>query len=217
MSNAPVSLRAFLHLVAPHVPAAPELAITFALRMAARDFCERTKCWRFRTTQVLTADEPAIVVPSYATVHEIEYIRWEGRDLTAIDWQVSQTSNITGADPQYFTQATPNTLAVVPYADGDVALSMFLKPRAERSFGQGVDGKIVDSFDQVPTFLLTQHAELLAHGALKRLFLTGAVAYANPDLGAYHGAEYERQVAPLARAYLRGQQGAPVRSKTHWF
>ena len=217
MSNTPVSLRAFLHLVAPHVPAAPELAITFALRMAAREFCERTKCWRHRATQDLTEDEPVIIVPSYATVHEIEYIKRGGLDLIALPWADAQALTVTEGRPVYFTQPTPNVLSIVPYEDGEVDLSMFLKPRAERTFSQGADGKIVDAYDQVPTFLLSQHAETIAHGALQRLFLTASTAYANPDLAAYHGAQFRRQTDDAVTAYFKGQQGAKMRSRTYWY
>jgi hypothetical protein len=115
---ATIPLDRFLPLVMPHCPGAPEFVATRNLRLAAIEFCERTRCWRHLTTATITGDGQAIAAPAYAAIHLIEDATWEdGQRLTPIqfsDVDEEAAANATDAPPAYITQAEYNTIRVIP-------------------------------------------------------------------------------------------------------
>lgn len=127
---ATVPLRALLNLVRPHIPQAPDYMAAHHLRLAAIEFCERTKCWRHIVTKPdHLAGETDLEIPDYASLHEIEFAEIDGLPLTPVAFtDVTVREYDKGAHPRYITQTEPNLLTILPDADGAVTVSMFLKP-----------------------------------------------------------------------------------------
>lgn len=205
----------FLHIALPFARQCPEPVVEQMLRFAAIDFCERTRCWRHITTQALTGQGPAVVAPVYATIHEFETAYHEGCELTPTQFSDVAHDHLTdvsgGGTPRYITQVSPNTVSIYPYADGDLRLTLFLKPRFGQSFGQDSADPMHDSYNVVPEFLFIQHAETIAHGALARIKKIPEQSYTDYAEAANHAAEFERQVSAKFVSNIRGQQRAPVR------
>lgn len=219
---AQISLRQFLPLVLPVAPECPEPVATFNLRLSAIEFCERTRCWRHVTTQTLTQNDSVVVAPDYATIHLFEQARMGGLELTPIAYTDLTQSELTAEGaPRHVTQVGDNRVSVIPYQDGDLTLSLFLKPRFGQDFTNSGDtpvpGLMQDYFDQVPDFLLHQHGETIAEGALARIFDQPAASYHNPARAQGHRARFNERAVHNFSQHLRGQQRSPVRTKTAWF
>lgn len=216
---ATIQLDRFLPLVSPHCPGAPEFTVTRNLRLAAIEFCERTRCWRHLTTVAITTDGQAIAAPAYAAIHLIERATWEdGTDLDPVqfsDVDEQAATEATGTPPRYITQAEYNTVRVLPpQTTGDLSLSLFLKPVNGEQFAPApVGGGTRDALDVVPEFLWTMHAEPIASGAVARILMQPEKPWTNPSLAAVHMQRFETAMDTHFAASLRGQHRAPVRTR----
>lgn len=219
MAVTPISLRQFLPLVLPVAARCPEPVATFNLRLAAIEFCERTLCWRHVTDQVMTGNSPVIVAPAYATIHKFEHVRFGDADLTPIAYTDVDQGDLSGSGfPHYVTQVDDNAVTVLPYQNGTLHLSMFLKPRQGQDFANpDTPGIMQDYYDQVPDFLLHQHGEVIAEGALARIYDHPDAVYYDPRRAAIHRDRFDRRAISLFSRYQRGQQRAPIRTTTQWF
>lgn len=216
MSDAPINLRTLLPLVMPYVPTCPEILATYTMRLAAREFCERTSCWRYVVTQTLTVNSPEIAVPAYAAVHKIESAYFGSQALAPaayVDYAMDALPVST--TPMFVTQPNPDVLTILPFQAGDVKLTLILKPRLENAFSTNAALQIEDSFDRVPTFMRDHYGEIIAAGALARLFLHKQ-DYGDPQMAAVKQGEFERGINANSFGAFQGQQRAPIRSKTSW-
>lgn len=218
MTTATTPLDRFLPLVTPHCPGVPEFTVTRNLRLAAIEFCERTRCWRHMATVAISGDGQAVAAPPYAAIHEIERATWE--DGTVLDpVQFSDVderamAEAAGGPPQNVTQAQYNTVRVLPpQTGGDLKLSLFLKPVNGEQFTPLWEGVTRDALDVVPEFMWTMHAEPIAAGAVSRILLQPEKPWTNPALAAAHLARFERAMDTHFAASLRGQQRARVRTR----
>lgn len=218
MSNDPINLSAFLPLVLPYAPGCADLVATYNLRLAAIEFCEKTRCWRYNTEEEVDDAQPLISIPEFSTVSAFEYAYFEGQKLTPaalVDIEAMGLSE--EGTPQYITQEAPNTLRLAPFAEGTLKIGLFLKPRMGSAYAANADGAMENSYDRVPTFMYFSHAEALASGALSRLLTQPKTPYFNPDLAAYHAVKFKGAINDAMGQSLSGDQRAPIRSKTSWF
>ncbi len=214
-------LTEFMPLLMPNCPACPEPVAEQALRLAAAEFCERTRCWRHITERTIRRSESCIVAPEYATIHEIENASFDGLPLTPTQFSDVDLGAEAQGDgtPQYITQSGPDRLIVMPFREGRLTISLFLKPRV------GTDGLVLDTYgqdtddpaNQVPEFLFTQHAETLVNGALWRILSLPGQPYSNPTRAAECLAMFERKVDGHFAMNIRGQHRAPARSRPVYF
>lgn len=214
-----VPLLQFQHLVRPHVPSAPVPMIEQTLRLAAIEFCERARAWRQISTVTLTRQGQAIVCPSFASIFEIENAEWgEGVHLTPTQYSdLSQAEFSENATPEYITQVTPDTVSVVPFQEGKLVLSVFLRPRHDREFETNDKGLPEDIYARVPTFLYTQHAEAISFGALARLFIMPGKDWSSAELSGYYRALFTEACDSHFTSNLDGQHNAPLRADAQWF
>ena len=215
-----VSLREFLPLVLPYVTGCAEIVATYNLRLSAIEFCERTLCWRHVTTQDLAANGEAVVCPDYATIHKFERVRFGEVDLTPIAFtDVPHSHEIAQGFPEHVTQVNDNTITVLPFQPGTLNLSLFLKPRFGSNFTHDdvKDQPMQDYYDQVPAFLLHQHGETIALGALGRLLNQPAASYFNPAKANSYAKQFRERATEKFSEGLRGQQRAKLRTRTVWF
>ena len=212
-----IALDAFLPLVMPHCPGVPEFVATRNLRMAAIEFCERTRCWRHLASVQIGQDGQAIAAPCFAAIHLIERATFEdGRDLVPIqfsDVDEGAVQEAVGGHPAYITQSRYDTVRVIPFQPGRLDLSLFLKPVNGESFGFSQGGVVRDHYDQIPEFMWTMHAEPIASGAISRILTQPDKPWTNPQLAAPHAARFEAAMNTHFGASVRGQHRARHRTR----
>ncbi len=219
-----LALHKFLPLLLPNVPACPEPVAEQALRLAAAEFCERTRCWRHVTKRTVRRSENIIVAPDYAAIFEIETAAFDGVDLIATQFSDIQLGEDDGNGfPKYVTQSGPDRLDLLPFQEGTLVLSLFLKPRVgveslyESTYSTPGSGDYDDPADVVPAFLFTQHAETITFGALDRIMNLPGQSYSNPARAGSYKLMFERRVDTHFASNVRGQQRAPARTRPSYY
>ncbi|SDX73960.1 hypothetical protein [Roseicitreum antarcticum] len=220
---APIRIAQFLPYVMPHAPGAPDIVAEKYIRMAAIEFCERTRCWRHLISVDLTDQTTeAMIAPYYAAIHEIEYASFtsefsQKRALTPTqfsDVSKEYRPSLETGQPEYVTQTNPNHVTVLPLAAGTLELSVFLKPRMGQQFGPGELGDpIQDDFNVVPDFLLTQWGEAVACGALSKLLMVPQQRWTDPKMGGFYLTKFERACDKHFSQSIRGQQRKAKRTR----
>lgn len=201
----------FYRFIKPGCIGAPEPLIDSCILKAAIEFCERTRMWRVIETVTITGNDP-IVAPADAAILKLEDVRFEGRQLEPIS--VSDLNNlypdqdwatITQEQPRYITQLTPNTMMLVPSPPvaGEVKLTMQLKPS--------------QTTEQLPDFIFDLYQQVIADGALAEILATPGQSYTNPDMAGVYSARFQQKLDALSILSVRGQHGAPVRTKPSYF
>lgn len=222
-----VPLSQFLPLMRPHLPSLPVPLAELQLRLAAIEFCERTRCWRSLIDVTFTGENhQAIVAPDYAAIHDFEFAVFESDDISRRSLTPTQYSEIApegltlyeGSAPDHITQVTPNTVTIFPFAAGTVSLSLFLKPRHGQDFANAANtAPAQDYLNQVPDFLLTQWGEAIAAGALARAFAIPKAEWTNGNLAAMHLARFERYCDTSFAHQIKGQHRARKRMIPQFF
>ncbi|HEV8034387.1 hypothetical protein [Yoonia sp.] len=221
MSSTLIHLRKFLPLVLPHAPGCSDFVATFNLRIAAIEFCERTLCWRHISNVTLNKDGKALTAPPYAAIHKIESATFDD-EIALEPLQYSHVdeaafAETAGATPQYITQAEYNKVRVLPYREGKLSLSLFLKPVNGSEMIEDFDGMVSDAYDVVPEFIYTMHAEAIAAGALSRLLVQPNKPWANPQAAMMWGQKATDAMETHFTANITGQHRARRRTKYHDF
>lgn len=205
MSDGMRDLSDFLSYVLPHAPACPEPVAVQYLRVAATEWCERTRCWR-ETDELPTAayEIEVLCVPPFSSLHEIEAAWFDGRPLTPKSFHEAWPDDRgdTGARPRWITQAQPNTVRLIPRGTGTLRISMFLKPAPDA--------------DVVPGFLFDQWVQPLADGALARILALPDPAYANPTAAVVYRSAFDAAANRNFAANIRGQQRASSRARAQF-
>lgn len=215
----PLHLGAFLPMVLPHAPGVPEPVACFNLRLAAVEFCERTRCWRHVHKVTVTGPTRFIVAPSYSAIHEIEFADLDGNPLDPIPFADIAAEAAQHPEPgaaRYITQAAPNAVTLYPWRPGLLHVGLILKPSGGFEFGGNAADPLEDAYDFVPDFLLSQHGEAIAHGALARVLAIPGEAWSDAARSAYYLARFNERMDRFFAANMRGQQRAPLRTRPVW-
>lgn len=220
MVTATTRIGAFLPFVLPHLTAAPRPLVELSLRQAAIEFCERTKEWRHIISAAVTEQKATPAAPTYSAIHQIESATLDGIQLTPISFTEVLTDDLSGSQdqgqPKYITQSTPNEVQVYPFSPGTLRMSVILKPRAGQLFGTDPADPLHDAYNVVPDFLLTQHGETIAYGALARMFIIPGEAWTDADRANFYRVEFEKRTKASQAVSIKGQQRAPIRTKPVW-
>ena len=171
-----IPIESFIPLVTVHASEAPHPVVEQQIRLAAIEFCERTRCWRhvFRR-EVSCPGGPIRIIPPYATIFEFEFAYFNDAALTPTqltDIDFEPTQDDTGED---------------------------------------------DDLNMLPDFMLVQHAETIARGALARILAIPGQTYTDMARAGAYAADFRDRMDTRFNTGLRGQQRAPARSKTHSF
>lgn len=229
------SLRDLLPLVTPLLPGCSDIQALQALRLSAIDWCERTRCWRFAVEpgvatyiitpetlidsgQTISIEANYIAAPAYGVVHEIEHVHVDGEPVSPVVYtDVVPLGIDAGSSARYMTQIRPGTLLLYPALDGEITLSLYLKPRPPHEHAYTVAaGLVLDAYDELPAEVVGHHSEPIAWGALSRLYLQAAEPWADAALAAlYEGKVTDRADTQAVKA-IRGQQRAPLRARVQW-
>lgn len=211
----------FLPLVMPHCATAPRPTVEQYLRLAAIEWCERTRCWRHAAQFAIDEANEVIVAPDYATVHEIETAYFNNTTPLS-PTQFSSFSPDDFADqgsPQYITQSAPNTISILPFTAGTLNLSLFLKPRSGTEYGTNPADPLQDKYNVVPEHLFIQSAEAIAEGALARLLALPAESaeWSNPKMAMYYRQRFDEACDRKFNSHIKGQHRARKRTRANWF
>jgi len=213
--------KALLPLLLPYVPGCSDYLAEQSLRLAAIDFCERTRIWREMLTVTFDGQNEAVVTPGYAALHEIEVATFDsdatGEVLLHALRFMATTPDERGTDvtgtPRYITQASHNSISLIPYAEGVVSISAILKPLAMPMFGVSGQTTLQAIQNVIPTFIAQQYGQWLAHGAAWRIMSMPQAGFTDPNRAAEHFAHFERGALMNTNASVRGQLKAPVRTR----
>ncbi len=186
-------------------PNVSDLVAQRCIIAAARQFCDRLRLWRENDQFPITApDMQGISTYRDADIVSIESATLDDRPLVPkpIAWLDEncpgwsfETENVGSA--RYVTQLEPNTVTVVPRTTGTMKIRTVLKPAR-------------DAYT-LPAFLLHDYGEVISRGAAG-MILTEPNSD-NPQLGLDHRAWFEGKLDNLAVKGLKGQQGAPLRTR----
>lgn len=219
MATSLINLNAFLPLVRPHAPGAALPSLTQALRLAAIEFCEQTRCWRHKTTLTVTRQDYPVVAPAYSEIHEIERAEFEGgvyltpaeySDLSFDDFEEDGV-------PSIITQQGPNTVSILPFQEGKLTCSVFLKPKHGDLYETDTNDRTENWYDTVPDFMLSRYGEAIAAGAASRVLMLPQQTFSDVNMAAVHRAKFDQAIDRVNSANLRGQHRARPRSHASWF
>jgi hypothetical protein len=220
MPLATTPLSKLLPLVIPYAPGCSEFYAEQQLRLASSEFCERTRMWREITTLSITGQDEPLSTHAYANIHEIESAEWEdGTPLEPVRFAALMADDldetVTG-QPAYITQGSANTVSVVPFATGDVRLTLILKPQSGPEFG--VDGATTKQAIQnvIPEFMFQQYGDHIASGALARVLMTPKTEFYDPNRAGLYAQKFESACTSNFNEHIRGQQRAQVRARSSW-
>ncbi|EDM71052.1 hypothetical protein RAZWK3B_16685 [Roseobacter sp. AzwK-3b] len=216
-----IALDKMLPLVLPYAPGVPDNVATYNLRLAAIEFCERTRCWRHITTITLRRDGQAVAAPPYAAIHEIEKAVFNNETtlepLQYSDVDDTQLGAPNEAPPKYITQSEYDTIRILPFQEGTLEVSMFLKPVFGSEIEIGDEGEVVDAYDVIPEFIYKAHAEQIAAGALARLLAQPDKPWTNIQVSMMWGQRFNDLADAKFSVNLTGQHRARRRTKYHDF
>jgi hypothetical protein len=202
-------IEALLPRVLRHAPACPEVLALSYLRDAAKEFCRRTKLWRLSDSIELPAEgEDILCAPQGSFILKIVAARIEGASLTPVttSWldldRPGWRDDEAGSGARYVTQTAPDTIRVVPIQEGTLLFELVLSP--------------TDAADQLPDFMVDQHAEVIANGAAGKMLKTPS-DFANPQLGEDFEQQFKGELDRLSISARKGQQNAPLRTRGSYF
>jgi|GEM_PF-993873 len=220
MSYPNTPLSTLLPYVLPHVPGCPDPVAEFELRMAAIEFCERTRCWRHMVQVEIASNNRTIIAPSFSQIHEFEEATHNGLKLTPSLWTEGDPDELSGQVreglPQFITQFAPGQVSIRPFRAGTLRVSAFLKPCHGNAFGYDIEDPLRDAYNTIPAFMRDQYADALAKGALARLHGLPEERFTDPNRSAEARAYFNLACDSAFAANLKGQQRAPIRTKTNW-
>lgn len=225
-----IPISSFLPLITIHASAVPHPVAEQQTRLAAIEFCERTRCWRHMIRRQIDVFDggcgsPSIrLMPPYATIFEWEFAYFNEAKLTPmqfsdVDFTQRDSGDITGP-PTHITQTEPGLVALIPPPDasGGLYMSVFLKPIGSDEWSGGTyDMDEDDDLNVLPDFLLTHHAESIARGALARILAIPGQTYTDMPRAAAYAADFHDRMDHRFNNNLRGQQRAPARARPHNF
>lgn len=214
-----ISLTAFLPLLKAWAPAVPNPVALQFLRLAAREFCKDTRCWRERLTVDVT-ENPFTIGPDYTTVVAVQDAMFGDREITPgiLSDIAINTLDETGQPDRLFQIEDEGAFWLHPFTAGDLDVIVFLAPQAGPQFGSDGDGGTHQANQVlVPDALFHEHADSIAAGALGHLLTLPNQSYTNGELALFHMARFEKAKTAMKGKELKGKQRAPTRARASFF
>ena len=182
-----------IDLVSPYVLGCPSPQIKLAIIESARQFCERTKCWKENAsagvTSVGVTDYP-ITLPDQSEDVALEGVTIDGRDLTL------GISSGSASDPTFYASPGWGSVRITPtptVAGKVIVASLALQPAATAT--------------QLPDLLVGRYGASIADGAIGRLMAQPGKQWSNPQLSAFYTQRFE---IAADKGYIAQVQGRAV-------
>lgn len=215
---ATINLTAFLSLVTPYAPGVAQVTATQAIRKAAIEFCEETRIWRHTSTNPINRQHYPIRHPVYATIHEIERAEFNGVPLMPERYDAFDLKDFEDmAQPRHFTQREPGSICILPFEAGTLVCTLILKPINAELYDIDGQDRPQNYYDTVPDYLMSQHGEAIAAGALARLLMMPKQEFTNPQLAQAFGMQFRAAIDRSKYTNVTGQQRAKRRTVASWF
>lgn len=203
-------LDSLLPLVLPFATNCPEPTAISNLRLAARDFCQRTKIWREGQTVALTVPpgQVTLVAPAQAVLLDLDRVDWAGKPVDQITWdefrdQHPEWETATGRPCAIAQEMIGGPFLISPVDAGDLKVWAYWMPSRTAT--------------SIPDFLAERFAERLADGALSYILRLPDEPYTNPTEAATRAAVFNACVASHVSFSEMGQQRAALRTRPSFF
>lgn len=206
----------FYDLVTPELPGITTDMLDYQLRQVARDFCEKTSCWRLpfddvsliasQATYDLEPSEPQSAVVRLVSLTLGTQLLWQSDEPHA-DPQRSHCNVVT---PKYDRTAPPFTLSPDLL---EITLATNEVPTAALAAGMHVIGAMKPSINAtaLPDFLLSQYSEAMRFGTLSRLMVMAKKPWTDRALASVYAFEWGKAVNFSAYQAQVGNTRAPLR------
>lgn len=205
------SIDELLPEVLVYVPNAPDIVAHRYIREAARKLCHDARILRRNVVLVVKAGG-AQVFPTLVDVEfvQIETARINGHvlDHVTTEWLDANSPpnwdyGPDGVTARYITQLTPDTVSLVPNEKGNLIMRCVFQPSRNCLT---IDAELVDLYGTV-----------IGRGAAAQMLMLPGADFANPNLGMAMYSEFMAKVSSLKIETVKGQQGAPLRTRGVWF
>jgi hypothetical protein len=176
-----------------HIPEVPSFVAQREILRSAREFCEKTRAWRYTFDLPTTADEPLYDLVSEANLTNVELVDvvsiknsdggepLKPKTFAWLDTNLSDWRDETATDAQYYVLNSNNVIRLVYTPDATTTakyhVRMSLKPLLT---SDSVDDVVENKYD-----------EFIIHGALSRLYFIPRKPWSDVRLGAYHREQFE--------------------------
>lgn len=206
-----ISFDEFLTEVLPDVNGCPDPSAINAVRNAAIEFCTRGNVWKvemeiFQTESGVIAydlDSPvngARIIQVMAAF--LDGMEIKPRTEDSLDAGMPGWRTIAGK-PTFFFQPTPELISLASVPDGTYTVSGIVALCPTRKAG-GIE-----------RFIYEQYLDVIASGAKARLMMMPGVPWSNPELAAFHDAQFNTGVAAGNVEAARGFSRAPIRTTSY--
>lgn len=201
-------LDVFLPYIMPKALGCNEPAAFQAIRLAAIEFCERTRLWRDSDSFAVAPGSCKVVcAPEGAQLFEIESARFDEQQLDPVaiqylDREVPGWRTKDEGQPKWLTQVERGSVQLVPQGTGTLYLQTILRP--------------TDEAEQLPDFLATDFRIDIANGALGHILLLPGQTFTDASAAAVYAGKFQARLDSLFNRSIKGQQRAPARAKARF-
>lgn len=194
--------------ILPFAPGCPVPVAFEHIRGAARTLCEKCRVWRDCDEFTNGSGPNPIAMPYGAVLHEIEWVKFDGRQLETISpgelfdrdpfWMER-----TDGCPRYFTQVERGTISLSTQASGKVTLGIFVKPS--------------EDCEQLPDFMIDELGRFIAYGALSIILMLPKQNFTDLAMAGVFAGKFDEEISRLKHQHVRGQNRASGHVKLSMF
>ena len=183
------------------VPGCPIAVAERALRMAAQEFCERTKVWRVNMDAMLTV--AGVSAYEFDITTEQEVAKLEAAKLDGQDINILLHDDQDGLKPGVIAlNGRELYLQPAPAAGQELALRVTMKPS---NTSRGIEDHIY-----------ADHARAIAQGAKAELFAMANQPFSNLEHAGVQRALFESAITHAKLKAAKSYSAAPLRTDAHF-
>lgn len=192
-------------LVGPMMIDCPYPIAEQALRFAAIEFCERTRCYANTQEKTVTGGAKSVLLSpgDDALISEITLVEWNGKEIDPITKEIADQIKLRAATgvPEGFYRSNPETLvlAPLPEASGTLNVELLLTPTRTAT--------------SIPRFLYDFHWDAIESGAKARLMESPNRPWSNAQLALFHKQQFETLVGTYSIRADKDGTRRPLRVK----
>lgn len=206
-----VSIDDFADRVVQECPSVPHVAAVRESLNAIREFCRRTRAWRFTHEAVdLVANQLTYLladVPACAMVYEFIHVKIG--EAQAHPWSESGLH-----DPNGYVSGGGRRIY---YNMPEVNTVSFLSDPGALTDGLLVESSLIPlpDADEVPQVLYQQHIEIIEHKAKFELLVKPNTTYRDPTAAAFHKQQWDTKIGNIAAHVRAGNMTPRHRVRSH--
>jgi hypothetical protein len=201
------TLTSFYPYVLPDVPGCPEISVDLALRSSLIEFCEKSLILQ-RDHDPLTVVAGVVdydfepptgnlvvkIMKAWYKTKELQPVAPDEIDKSELYNRTFEGASTDGAEPKYILQKDERTFSLFPIPKDNAANALTMR----------VAYKPTRTTTTVDDVLFEDYAEVIAHGAKARLFMSPGKTYTNPQLAVAAMDQFGRGVNTARQRAVRG-------------